>query len=105
MRSSKRLRGKERSRSRNLAGAYQAEPPRECAPQVVRGEIASGNQVVDDPSNDFFSEVLKTWPEINAMERKVLGRGSHRSGSMPGNSHKIHDDPGDLRSASRQWEE
>ena len=43
-------------------------------PQVVRGEIASGNQVVDDPSNDFFSEVLKTWPEINAMERKVLGR-------------------------------
>jgi HEAT repeat protein/nucleoside phosphorylase/uncharacterized protein (UPF0305 family) len=55
---------------RELIGA---EPPRECTPQVVRGEIASGDQVVDDPSNDFFAQVLTTWPRINAVEMEGAG--------------------------------
>ena len=48
-------------------------PPKECTPQVVSGEIASGEQVVDDPSNDFFAQVLKAWPRINAVEMEGAG--------------------------------
>ena len=50
-----------------------AEPPRECAPKVISGEIASGDQVVDDPTNDFFAQVLKMWPKINAVEMEGAG--------------------------------
>ena len=50
-----------------------AEPPRECKSQVINGEIASGDQVVDDPTNDFFAHVLKTWPKINAVEMEGAG--------------------------------
>ncbi|WP_214083635.1 sister chromatid cohesion protein PDS5, partial [Methanothrix sp.] len=50
-----------------------AEPPGECTPQVVRGEIASGDQVVDDPTNDFFAQALEMWPKINAVEMEGAG--------------------------------
>ena len=40
---------------------------------MVRGEIASGDQVVDDPTNDFFAQVLKAWPRINAVEMEGAG--------------------------------
>lgn len=50
-----------------------AVPPEKCTPEVVRGEIASGDQVVDDPTNDFFAQVLETWPNINAVEMEGAG--------------------------------
>jgi len=51
----------------------EAEPPVECTPEVIRGEIASGDKVVDDPTNEFFDQVLKTWPKINAVEMEGAG--------------------------------
>jgi HEAT repeat protein/nucleoside phosphorylase len=54
-------------------GLIKAEPPGECTPQVVRGEIASGDQVVDDPTNDFFAQALEMWPKINAVEMEGAG--------------------------------
>jgi len=50
-----------------------AEPPRECMPHVIMGEIASGDKVVDNPSNGFFAKVLKKWPRINAVEMEGAG--------------------------------
>lgn len=54
-------------------GQIKAEPPGTCSPKVVGGEIASGDQVVDDPTYDFFAQVLKTWPTINAVEMEGAG--------------------------------
>jgi len=78
-----------------ILNGTRAEPPREGTPQVVRGEIASGDQVVDASSNDFFR------PDAQSMAKdKCGGDGrswggySHRSGRKPGNSHKVHYDPG-----------
>jgi hypothetical protein len=34
-------------------------PPAKCESKVVIGEIASGEKVIDDPTNDFFDAVLK----------------------------------------------
>ena len=48
-------------------------PPRKCAPKVISGEVASGDQVIDDPTNDFFAQVLKTWPKIIAVEMEGVG--------------------------------
>ncbi|MBK7385628.1 MAG: HEAT repeat domain-containing protein [Methanothrix sp.] len=62
-------------------GLIKAEPPGECTPQVVRGEIASGDQVVDDPTNDFFAQALEMWPKINAVEMEGAGAAAaHRAG-------------------------
>jgi HEAT repeat protein/nucleoside phosphorylase len=36
-----------------------AEPPEECEPKVISGEIASGEKVIDDPTNEFFKQVIK----------------------------------------------
>ncbi len=56
-----------------ILNGTRAEPPREGTPQVVRGEIASGDQVVDASSNDFFDQMLKAWPKINAVEMEGAG--------------------------------
>ena len=50
-----------------------AVPPEKYTPKVVTGEIASGDKVVDDPTNDFFAQVLKMWPKINAVEMEGAG--------------------------------
>jgi nucleoside phosphorylase len=42
---------------------------------VRHGEIASGDKVVDDPTNEFFDEVLKKWPKIRAVEMEGAGVG------------------------------
>ena len=56
--------------------------------------------MVDDPTNDSFAQVLKTWPKINAVEMEGAGAAAAiEQDRKPGNSHKIHDDPGDIRSA------
>jgi nucleoside phosphorylase len=45
-------------------------------PKVIGGEIASGEKVVDDPTNDFFIEVLNRWPKVRAVEMEGAGVGS-----------------------------
>ena len=67
----------------NGAGAYaisdgwreriKAVSPAECNPKVVIGKIASGDKVVDNPSNQFFKQVLKMWPKIKAVEMEGAG--------------------------------
>jgi nucleoside phosphorylase len=53
-----------------------ATPPTECTPNFITGEIASGDKVVDDPTNAFFAQVLKTWPKVKAVEMEGAGVGS-----------------------------
>ncbi len=52
------------------------KPPAECVPAIISGEIASGEKVIDDPTNDFFSQVIKMWPKIKAVEMEGAGVGS-----------------------------
>ncbi|ARO86656.1 hypothetical protein EBAPG3_002055 [Nitrosospira lacus] len=53
-----------------------ARPPTSAEPKVIRGEVASGEKVVDDPTNAFFERVLEKWPKINAVEMEGAGAGS-----------------------------
>ncbi len=50
-------------------------PPVKTVPKVISGEIASGDKVVDNPTNDFFIQVLKAWPKIKAVEMEGAGVG------------------------------
>lgn len=43
------------------------------APKIVVGEIASGDKVVDDPTDDFFASVLRSRPKIQAVEMEGAG--------------------------------
>lgn len=51
----------------------QSSPPVASTPTVIAGEVASGDQVVDDPTNAFFAAVLKRWPKIKAVEMEGAG--------------------------------
>ena len=53
-----------------------AKPPEVCEPKVIHGEIASGEKVIDDPTNEFFKQVLKMWPKVKAVEMEGAGIGS-----------------------------
>jgi nucleoside phosphorylase len=53
-----------------------AKPPEECKPKVINGEIASGEKVIDDPTNEFFKQVIKQWPKVKAVEMEGAGIGS-----------------------------
>jgi nucleoside phosphorylase len=53
-----------------------ASPPKASDPRAITGEIASGEKVVDDRTNEFFSQVLKRWPKIKAVEMEGAGVGS-----------------------------
>jgi nucleoside phosphorylase len=53
-----------------------AKPPEECEPNVISGEIASGEKVVDDPSNNFFAQVIKMWQKVKAVEMEGAGIGN-----------------------------
>ena len=46
------------------------------SPKVVVGPIASGDKVVDDASSDFFKQVLKQWPKLQAIEMEGAGAAS-----------------------------
>ena len=54
----------------------EAKPPEEYEPKVISGEIASGEKVIDDPSNEFFKQVIKQWPKVKAVEMEGAGIGS-----------------------------
>ena len=45
-----------------------SKPPEEYTPKAISCEIASGEKVVDDPTNEFFAQVLKMWPKVKAVE-------------------------------------
>jgi nucleoside phosphorylase len=53
-----------------------SKPPEECKPKIVSGEIASGEKVIEDPTNKFFTQVLKMWPKVKAVEMEGAGIGS-----------------------------
>jgi nucleoside phosphorylase len=56
------------------AGEFRNHPPRPDVRHNVRvGPVASGDKVVDNPSNAFFAAVLKTWPKILAVEMEGAG--------------------------------
>ena len=61
------------SRSDCWRKRIKAKSPAECNPKVIGGEIASGNKVIDNPSNSFFKQVLKMWPKIIAVEMEGVG--------------------------------
>lgn len=52
------------------------QPPNECTPKVVTCEVASGDKVVDDPSNEFFQAVLTRWKKVKAVEMEGAGAGA-----------------------------
>jgi nucleoside phosphorylase len=52
--------------------AHSGEPVHH-APKIVVGEIASGDKVVDDPTDDFFASVLRSRPKIQAVEMEGAG--------------------------------
>jgi nucleoside phosphorylase len=53
-----------------------SKPPEEYTPKAISCEIASGEKVVDDPTNEFFAQVLKMWPKVKAVEMEGAGIGS-----------------------------
>jgi nucleoside phosphorylase len=43
------------------------------SPRVLFGPVASGDKVVDDPSDPLFAEVLRVWPKLHAVEMEGAG--------------------------------
>lgn len=43
------------------------------APRIVIGHVASGDKVVDDPTNDFFASVVRSRPGVLAIEMEGAG--------------------------------
>ena len=52
-----------------------AAPPTDSKPRVIVGEIASGNKIVDDPTNCLFIQVIDKWPKVIAVEMEGSGVG------------------------------
>lgn len=48
----------------------------ESESKVVTGDIASGDKIIDNPTNTFFRQVLKTWPSVKAVEMEGAGAGN-----------------------------
>jgi len=49
------------------------EHPQQFSPRVVKGNIASGEKVVDDPTNDFFAQVKQGGLKLHAVEMEGAG--------------------------------
>jgi nucleoside phosphorylase len=49
------------------------KPPIPGIPNVFKGAVASGDKVVDDPTNEFFEKVHKAWPKLQAVEMEGAG--------------------------------
>jgi len=47
--------------------------PKKRQPKVICGQIASGDKVVDDPTNAFFATVYRKWPKVKAVEMEGAG--------------------------------
>jgi nucleoside phosphorylase len=61
--------------SNNWKKLIQATPLSKSVATVTYGEIASGDKVVDNPTNKFFQEVLGRWPKVKAVEMEGAGVG------------------------------
>lgn len=53
-----------------------SRPPRRCKPNILGGQVASGDKVIDDPTNAFFSSVYQKWPKAKAVEMEGAGVGA-----------------------------
>ena len=51
----------------------QPEEFRHLAPRIVVGAVASGDKVVDDPTDEFFASVMKSRPKLQAVEMEGAG--------------------------------
>jgi nucleoside phosphorylase/DNA-binding NarL/FixJ family response regulator len=51
-------------------------PPKRRRPNILDGQIASGDKVVDDPSNAFFATIYRKWPKAKAVEMEGAGIGA-----------------------------
>lgn len=47
--------------------------PQQLASKVVRGNIASGDKVVDDPTNEFFAQIRQIGLKLHAVEMEGAG--------------------------------
>jgi len=69
------------SAAKTLAGRHprwfsELEPSGEVGrrtPRIVIGHIASGDKVVDDPTNNFFASVVRSRPSVLAIEMEGAG--------------------------------
>jgi nucleoside phosphorylase len=46
---------------------------RELTPRIVVGQVASGDKVIDDPTDAFFASVLRSRPRLQAIEMEGAG--------------------------------
>lgn len=53
--------------------SIQMDHPAKRTPKVFTGQVASGDKVVDDPTNEFFAQVRKAWPRLQAVEMEGAG--------------------------------
>jgi nucleoside phosphorylase len=51
----------------------QINPPIPYIPKAIKGNIASGDKVVENPDNLFFQQVREKSPKLNAVEMEGLG--------------------------------
>ncbi len=49
------------------------ESPTKCEPTVIRGEIASGDKIIEDPTNEYFAKILGVLPSCKAVEMEGAG--------------------------------
>ena len=52
------------------------KPPIEVEPNVVYGEIASGDKIIDNSSDPFFEKILSRWPKVKVVEMEGAGVGT-----------------------------
>jgi nucleoside phosphorylase len=51
----------------------QPEELRHLSPQIVVGQIGSGDKVVDDPTDAFFASIMRSRPKLRAVEMEGAG--------------------------------
>ena len=51
----------------------QPEQLRHLRPRIVVGKVASGDKVVDDPTDAFFASVMRSQPQLRAVEMEGAG--------------------------------
>jgi nucleoside phosphorylase/prenyltransferase beta subunit len=60
----------------NQVKRFESQRPngrRGVKPSIVVGPIASGDKVVDNPTQEFFASVMKAWPKLLAVEMEGVG--------------------------------
>ncbi|MEW6208250.1 MAG: hypothetical protein AB1631_07775 [Acidobacteriota bacterium] len=50
-----------------------ADPDGQCHPKVIAGPIASGSKVIDEITEEFFGQVQRAWPKLQAIEMEGAG--------------------------------